>query len=126
MQQSISSVLTCILWLALSAAAAAQQPTVPEAEPDEPTPQVGQSVSVDQTVSDAAISRRLMRILTAAGWFEAPTVRVDQGVVFLVGRVSVEESKVWAGDLARNTEGVVAVVNRIAVAESSIWDLSPA
>lgn len=83
-------------------------------------------VSVDSTVSDEAIAARLLGILRATGWFEAPAVRVDQGVAFLEGRAESEERKEWAGELARKTEGVVAVVNQIGVPEPSMWDLSPA
>ena len=62
----------------------------------------------------------------ATEWFAEPTVRVDEGVVFLDGRTTTEEYRVWAGDLARNTQDVVAVVNRIEVIPRPAWDFTPA
>jgi small-conductance mechanosensitive channel len=44
----------------------------------------------------------------------------------LHGSTEKEQSKQWAGDLARNTEGVVAVVNHIQAVPLTVWDFSPA
>ncbi len=87
---------------------------------------VAGSVAVAPVAADGDISSRLTRILTATAWFEAPAVRVDEGVVFLSGTADTVQHQEWARDLARNTEGVVAVVNRISVARGDMWDFSPA
>lgn len=79
-----------------------------------------------EPVSDRRIEGRLLNILNATSWFEAPEVRVQQGVVFLSGKTQKEEYRNWAVDLAKKTEGVVAVVDQIEVLERSAWDLTPA
>lgn len=83
-------------------------------------------VDVNPVARDEEIRQRLQSVLDATDWFTAPEVRVEEGVVFLKGRVASDELKKWAGDLARNTQDVVAVANRMEVAEPSIWDLGPA
>jgi small conductance mechanosensitive channel len=83
-------------------------------------------VEVTPVAKDTQIADRLGRILTSTGWFETPSVKVSEGVVFLDGRTLRKENKDWAGDLARNTKDVVAVVNRIRVVERSPWDFAPA
>jgi len=83
-------------------------------------------VDINPLARDEEIARRLQRILNATDWFVSPKVRVEEGVVFLSGRVVADELKQWAGDLARNTQGVVAVANRMEVAEPSVWDFGPA
>jgi len=75
---------------------------------------------------DEPIRDRLQRVLEATGWFESPLVRVEEGVVFLSGRVETEELKRWASDLARSTEGVTAVANRMEVILPSPWDFGAA
>lgn len=97
-----------------------------EAEAADSTDAVPEKVDVRPGAADSEISARLQRILEATDWFAAPQVRVDEGVVFLNGRVTDEQHRAWAGKLAGNTEDVVAVVNRIEVEEPSMWDLSPA
>ncbi|MFO7535510.1 MAG: mechanosensitive ion channel family protein [Kiritimatiellia bacterium] len=82
-------------------------------------------VVVNPVARDEAIRLRLQNVLDATDWFAAPEVRVEEGVVFLNGRVASDELKKWAGDLSRNTEDVVAVANRMEVAEPSIWDWGP-
>ena len=72
------------------------------------------------------LRQRLQSVLDATDWFTAPEVRVEEGVVFLKGRVASDELKKWAGDLARNTQDVVAVADRMEVAEPSIWDFGSA
>jgi small conductance mechanosensitive channel len=83
-------------------------------------------VDINHLARDEEISQRLQLVLNATGWFTDPQVRVEEGVVFLSGRVDSEELKKWAGDLARNTQDVVAVANRMELIEPSVWDLSPA
>ena len=98
-----------------------------------PTPQAGEEppetpdrVQVRPEARDEEIRQRLQSILEATGWFVNPEVRVENGVVFLLGQTDSEEFKTWAGDLARRTQDVAAVVNRIEILEPSIWDFSPA
>ncbi|MBK7999956.1 MAG: mechanosensitive ion channel [Verrucomicrobia bacterium] len=83
-------------------------------------------VDVKPVARDEEIGKRLQSVLEATDWFTAPEVRVEEGVVFLKGRVASDELKKWAGDLARNTQDVVAVANRMEVAEPSIWDFGAA
>ena len=121
----VLSIVVC--WMGLFAVqAGAQTPDQPVPSPDESILEVPQLVEVEPTTEDTDIATRLTRILEATGWFEDPEVRVDEGVVFLNGRVADNQHKEWAGRLAGNTKDVVAVVNRIEVVEPSMWDLSPA
>lgn len=83
-------------------------------------------VDVTPVAQDEQIRRRLQRVLQATGWFDALTVRVEEGVVFLDGRAPSPELKQWAGDLARRTQDVIAVVNRLVLPTSSPWDIGPA
>jgi small conductance mechanosensitive channel len=83
-------------------------------------------VDVKPVARDEEIRKRLQSVLDATGWFTDPQVRVEEGVVFLNGRVETDELKKWAGDLARNTQDVVAVANRMEVPEPSVWDFRPA
>ena len=72
-----------------------------------------QAVKVVPEASDAKIEERLQRILESTGWFEAASVSVHDGVVFLDGTTDTQEHRAWAGTLAEHTQGTVAVVNRI-------------
>jgi small conductance mechanosensitive channel len=83
-------------------------------------------VDVKPMARDEEIRKRLQSVLDATAWFIDPQVRVEEGVVFLNGRVETDELKKWAGDLARNTQDVVAVANRMTVSEPSVWDFRPA
>jgi len=83
-------------------------------------------VDVKPVARDEEIRKRLQSVLEATEWFTDPQVRVEEGVVFLSGRVESAELKKWAGDLARNTQDVVAVANRMEVPEPSVWDFRPA
>lgn len=87
---------------------------------------VAARVDVEPVARDEQIRERLERILVATGWFIDPSIRVEEGVVFLGGRAESAELKKWAGDLARNTEGVAAVANQMEVKESPMWDFSSA
>ncbi len=81
-------------------------------------------VAVKPAARDDEIRARLQRVLEATGWFTAPKVRVQEGVVFLTGEAATDNLQAWAGSLAGKTEGVVAVVNRIEVPTPSPWDFS--
>jgi small conductance mechanosensitive channel len=83
-------------------------------------------VEIQPVAKDDEIRRRIANILETTGWFGEPDVRVQEGIVFLQGTTENDESRQWAGDLARNTEGVVAVVNQIQVAPTTVWDFDPA
>jgi len=106
----------------LGAPAEAQPPTSPVV-PDTLSAAQG-GVAVKPAVRDDEIRARLQRVLEATGWFTAPQVRVQEGVVFLTGEAKTESLRVWAGNLAGKTEGVAAVVNRIDVPTPSAWDFS--
>ncbi len=83
-------------------------------------------VDVTPVARDEEIRQRLQSVLEATDWFVGPRVRVEQGVVFLGGRVETTELKRWAGDLAGNTQDVVAVANQMQVIEPPTWDFQPA
>ena len=83
-------------------------------------------VEINPVARDDEIRQRLADILETTTWFGEPEVSVQDGIVFLKGTTENDESKRWAGDLARNTEGVVAVVNQIDVVPTTIWDFGPA
>jgi small conductance mechanosensitive channel len=95
-------------------------PTAEDAEPEAPA-----RVDVQPVARDEEIEARLLDILTATGWFNAPEVRVQDGVVFLTGQAQTAEFKTWAGDLARNTQDVAAVVNQLGVVEPPLLDFQP-
>ncbi len=79
-------------------------------------------VDVKPIAHDEEIRMRLQRVLDATDWFTDPQVRVEEGVVFLNGKVESDELKKWAGDLAHNTQDVVAVANRLQVTQQSVWN----
>lgn len=83
-------------------------------------------VDVKPVAHDEEIRKRLQRVLNATEWFTDPQVQVEEGVVFLSGKVESDELKKWAGDLAHNTQDVVAVVNRLQVVQQSVWDFRQA
>ncbi len=82
--------------------------------------QVAEQINVQPIANDQAINQRLTNILQATGWFSDIAVQVDEGVVFLDGRSSSEDYRIWAGKLAGKVTDVVAVVNRIEVIEGSL------
>ncbi len=115
------------LLLTPQASLAQADPTATPAPPGEGEEiEAPERVDVVPQARDEQISRRLQNILEATGWFTAPEVRVEQGVVFLTGRTDRQEFKEWAGSLAQRTQDVVAVVNQLQVTEPSVWDFSPA
>lgn len=113
-----------LLLLLAPGAAPAQEPLA--APPPEEAAPAPKQVAVEPVAKDEEIGRRLVRILEATEWFQAPQAEVDAGVVFLSGQTATQEHKEWATRLAQNTQDVVAVVNRIEVVGGPIWDLSPA
>lgn len=82
-------------------------------------------VDVRPVAKDGEIRQRIANILESTGWFTEPGVAVEAGIVVLKGTTTNDESRQWAGDLAKNTEGVVAVVNQIEVAPTAVWDFDP-
>jgi small conductance mechanosensitive channel len=133
----LSKLLRRVTWLAavfgvLIVTVRAQEPPLKAGASPAPAPAkedlslAPAKVDVNPVARDEEIRQRLQSVLDATEWFTAPEVRVEEGVVFLKGRVASDELKKWAGDLARNTQDVVAVVNRMEVAVPSIWDWGPA
>ncbi|GIT97743.1 mechanosensitive ion channel family protein [Sulfurovum sp. TSL1] len=109
----------------------AQEPVSKAVETQQLTPPAKEELSlapakvdVKPVAHDEEIRKRLQRVLAATDWFTEPQVRVEEGIVFLNGKVESDELKKWAGDLAHNTQDVVAVVNRLQVTPQSIWDFS--
>lgn len=92
----------------------------PDGKPEPPG-----KVEVQPVAKDDEIRQRIADILKTTSWFGEPKVTVQEGIVFLKGTTENDESKQWAGDLAKNTEGVVAVVNQIEVAPTTVWDFDP-
>ena len=92
----------------------------PDGKPEPPG-----KVEVQPVAKDDEIRQRIADILKTTSWFGEPKVTVREGIVFLKGTTENDESKQWAGDLAKNTEGVVAVVNQIEVAPTTVWDFDP-
>ncbi len=88
-------------------------------------PELPGRVDVQPAVKDDEIRRRIADILQTTSWFGEPTVTVREGIVFLKGTTETDESKQWAGNLAKNTEGVVAVVNQIEVDPTTVWNFDP-
>jgi small conductance mechanosensitive channel len=88
-------------------------------------PELPGKVEVQPVAKDDEIRQRIADILQATSWFGEPEVTVQEGIVFLKGTTENDESKLWAGNLAKNTEGVVAVVNQIEVAPTTVWDFAP-
>lgn len=93
---------------------------VPDGKPESPG-----KVEVQPAARDDAIRQRIADILATTNWFSEPRVTVEKGIVFLKGTTENDESRQWAGDLAKNTEGVVAVVNQIEVAPTTVWNFDP-
>lgn len=83
-------------------------------------------VDVQPAAHDQEIARRLLSVLEATNWFIDPQVRVQDGVVFLNGKVDSSDLKKWASELARNTQDVVAVANEMELITPAIWDFTPA
>jgi len=115
-------ILALCATLALTLAAPAQEGSSDDADVSDPTG----SVSVAPVARDEQIDDRILEILTATGWYDAPQVSTRDGIVFLDGQAATEEHKTWARNLATNTQDVVAVVNRIEVVPEVNWSFAPA
>jgi small conductance mechanosensitive channel len=89
-------------------------------------PEFPGKVEVQPVAKDDEIRQRIADILKTTSWFGEPEVTVQEGIVFLKGTTENDESKQWAGNLAKNTEGVVAVVNQIEVVPTTVWNFDPA
>jgi len=96
------------------------------ADEDDEQVDVAADVQVAPVNSDERIQNRLQEIMEATGWFLAPRVTVDRGVVFLEGIADDEKHQQWAGATAMKTSDVVAVVNRIDVTDPPFWNVTPA
>jgi small conductance mechanosensitive channel len=130
----LRAVLCGFLWSILVSPVMAQEPggkggSAPETLPaphKEELSLAPAKVVIKPVARDEEIRKRLQSVLEATGWFTDPKVQVEEGVVFLNGRVGSDELKKWAGDLARNTQDVVAVANRMELPEPPVWDFRPA
>ncbi len=101
-------------------------PAEPDADAAETVSETPEQVDVEPVADDSQIAKRLSQILEATDWFGNPSVRVEEGVVFLSGTTRTEDHKAWAGKLAGKTQDVVAIVNRIRVDEPDLLDFKPA
>ena len=129
----LQAVLLGAVYSVLTSTVMAQEPVGKAGEPQKMAAPAKEELSpapvkvdVNPVARDGEILKRLQSVLDATDWFTDPQVRVEEGVVFLNGRVASEELKKWAGDLARNTQDVVAVVNRMEIMEPPVWDFRPA
>ncbi|MGZ9185467.1 MAG: mechanosensitive ion channel domain-containing protein [Candidatus Binatia bacterium] len=93
----------------------AQSPAPGPASGNQAETTISKPVAVEPTADDAAIAKRIQRILESTGWFQTASILVQDGVVFIDGETDTQERWRWASALAQNTEGTVAVVNRIEV-----------
>ena len=119
--------LCCAVLMFTSAAALERdgEDTPLPAKASDGKPEQPGKVAVQPVAKDDQIRQRLADILKTTSWFGEPKVTVQDGIVFLKGTTENDESKQWAGNLAKNTEGVVAVVNQIEVAPTTIWNFDP-
>lgn len=122
----ISAPLVLAACLALLVAFAPPAGAQEEAAPDGAVSTTEDRVEITPDAEDGEIAARLTGILDATGWFEALSIRVEDGVVFLNGRTGSRENSDWAQRLATRTDGVVAVVNRLDVRRVVNWSLEPA
>lgn len=87
---------------------------------------VADEVQVEPVNSDEKIQSRLSEIFEATGWFDAPEVKVDRGVVFLSGQADSKKHQDWAESTAIHTADVVAVVNRMKIKQQPLLNFAPA
>lgn len=114
----LRSLLTLLI---LSSSLVAQEPPAIEIEPDEAA---AKAVAVKEVVDDAAIERRLEKILATRERYSDVEIRVESGVVTFDGLASSDEDRVWAEELAERTEGVVVVDNQIEISDdASVVDI---
>lgn len=114
--------ISMLLWSAPTPALSQSTTIQTEADPVA----TEQRVDIEPVASDAAIAKRIDRILEATGWYQDARVDVDEGVAFLDGIAQTDTQRTWARDLAAKTHGVVAVVNRIEVSNEVDWSFDPA
>ncbi|WP_133130740.1 mechanosensitive ion channel family protein [Legionella yabuuchiae] len=88
---------------------------------NEDIPEIKKPVEIKPSAQDKEIKKRLENIMQATGWYEKPSVKVRDGIVFLTGETKTAKHKEWAEDLANNTEDVVAVVNEIKIVSPASW-----
>jgi small conductance mechanosensitive channel len=98
--------LCCTVFSFTSAAAqrldGSGETLVPSIAPDD-RPEPPGRVEVQPVAQDDEIRQRIANILKTTGWFREPKVTVQEGIVFLKGTTGNDESKQWAGDLAKVT-----------------------
>lgn len=112
---------TSVAALEVDARQEASAPAIaPDGKPESPG-----KVEVQPVAKDDQIRQRIADILETTGWFGEPGVTVREGIVFLKGTTETDESRQWAGDLAKNTEGVVAVINQVEVVPTTFWNFDP-
>ena len=112
----------CLILLVLLGSPAFAQDTTTGEDTTAPV----RDIAIQPVARDEQIETRIGEILEATGWFDAPVVNVDDGIVFLDGITDSEEHRIWARDLAAKTQDVVAVVNRIDVEQEPDWTFAPA
>lgn len=122
--QMLALVIATLLIASQSATAQPTDPAAPPPPADEKT--APEKVDVAPVAADGQIEKRLTDILNASGWFQNPSVKVRDSIVFLSGEADSNASVKWAGDLARKTESVVAVVNKLKIDPGSAWNFTPA
>ncbi|MFH5804964.1 mechanosensitive ion channel domain-containing protein [Alienimonas sp. DA493] len=118
---------------AFTPTAFAQEAPPAETDAEEPTEGPdeslsGQTIAVDEETNDEAITAALevrLRRLEDAGWIEAPTVRVGDGIVTLRGVADTPEHRAKIGELAGTVAGVSVVINNVTVAPPDPLDTSP-
>lgn len=125
----LCAMLLCLALLTFTSVAAqpldgSENKPLPAQAPDG-KPESPGKVEVQPVAKDDAIRKRIANILKTTSWFGDPKVMVQDGIVFLKGTTENDESRKWAGDLAKNTEGVVAVVNHIEVVPTTVWNFDP-
>ena len=120
------AVLVPILAVNSACAFAQSEPEEGQGETAASDPEAPERVEVKPVARDNEIETRLEEILLATKRFNSPTVRVEDGVVFLEGEAKEVEFRQWASDLASKTQDVAATVNLMSVTEKSMWDFSDA
>jgi small conductance mechanosensitive channel len=94
------AMLLCCAFCTFSSAAAQQfgdneDKAVPAKAPDGKREAPGR-VEVQPVAKDQEIRQRIADILKTTGWFGAPEVAVQDGIVFLKGTTENDESRQWA------------------------------
>lgn len=121
----VGAMLTRILF-ALCAVFALSTPLYAQEASDTEVTAPANSVSVEPVARDEEIAERIVEIMKSTGWYKFSRVEVKEGIVFLDGRTTNADHKLWARNLASQTQDVVAVVNRIQVIQEANWSFAPA